>query len=95
MRFLSHAEFELLQQAMYTDPSDQSIWIYHRWLVAQGKFLFLCRSLAIGPREANQGHLGAGRDGAGQQMCVVVLTQGVFKVLHTINSSSSSFTVVH
>ncbi|WFD39412.1 protein geranylgeranyltransferase type II [Malassezia japonica] len=28
-------EFELLQQAMYTDPSDQSIWIYHRWLVAQ------------------------------------------------------------
>ena len=28
------AEFELLQQAMYTDPSDQSIWIYHRWLVS-------------------------------------------------------------
>lgn len=27
-------EFELLQQAMYTDPSDQSIWIYHRWLVS-------------------------------------------------------------
>lgn len=30
-----HKEFDLLQQAMYTDPSDQSIWIYHRWLVAQ------------------------------------------------------------
>ncbi|WFD32027.1 protein geranylgeranyltransferase type II [Malassezia sp. CBS 17886] len=28
-------EFELVTQAMYTDPSDQSIWIYHRWLVAQ------------------------------------------------------------
>jgi len=28
------AEFELLQQAMYTDPSDQSIWIYHHWLVS-------------------------------------------------------------
>ena len=33
---LTRAEFELLQQAMYTDPSDQSIWIYHRWLLAQG-----------------------------------------------------------
>lgn len=30
----SNAEFELLQQAMYTDPGDQSIWIYHRWLVS-------------------------------------------------------------
>ncbi|PKI82282.1 Bet4p [Malassezia vespertilionis] len=28
-------EFELLQQAMYTDPGDSSIWIYHRWLVSQ------------------------------------------------------------
>ena len=87
VRLCSYAEFELLQQAMYTDPSDQSIWIYHRWLVAQGKCFFLHRPLAIGPREANQGYLGAGRDGAGQQMCVVVLTQGVFKVLHTINLS--------
>ena len=33
---LTRAEFELLQQAMYTDPSDQSILIYHRWLLAQG-----------------------------------------------------------
>lgn len=30
----SNTEFELLQQAMYTDPSDQSIWLYHRWLVS-------------------------------------------------------------
>lgn len=35
--YTAHQEFELLQQAMYTDPSDQSIWIYHRWLVDQGK----------------------------------------------------------
>ncbi|KAE8257762.1 hypothetical protein A4X13_0g2153 [Tilletia indica] len=28
-------EFELIRQAMYTDPSDSSIWIYHRWLVDQ------------------------------------------------------------
>lgn len=26
-------EFALLQQAMYTDPSDQSVWLYHSWLV--------------------------------------------------------------
>lgn len=28
-------ELELLLQAMYTDPSDQSVWLYHRWLVEQ------------------------------------------------------------
>ncbi|CAK5279370.1 unnamed protein product, partial [Mycena citricolor] len=26
-------EYELVHNAMYTDPSDQSVWIYHRWLV--------------------------------------------------------------
>jgi len=26
-------EFELLRNAMYTDPDDQSVWMYHRWLV--------------------------------------------------------------
>ncbi|EPQ29381.1 uncharacterized protein PFL1_03136 [Pseudozyma flocculosa PF-1] len=28
-------EYELVKQAMYTDPADQSVWIYHRWLVEQ------------------------------------------------------------
>ncbi|KAI0340483.1 rab-protein geranylgeranyltransferase [Trametopsis cervina] len=29
-------EFELVRNAMYTDPEDQSVWIYHRWLVGEG-----------------------------------------------------------
>ncbi|KAK9815813.1 hypothetical protein WJX72_010090 [[Myrmecia] bisecta] len=28
-------EFELVHQAFYTDPADQSGWFFHRWLVAQ------------------------------------------------------------
>lgn len=26
-------EFDLVRNAMYTDPNDQSVWVYHRWLV--------------------------------------------------------------
>ncbi|KAJ8517321.1 hypothetical protein ONZ45_g5499 [Pleurotus djamor] len=29
-------EFELVRNAMYTDPDDQSVWMYHRWLVGLG-----------------------------------------------------------
>ncbi|EKM55625.1 uncharacterized protein PHACADRAFT_256366 [Phanerochaete carnosa HHB-10118-sp] len=29
-------EFDLVKNAMYTDPGDQSVWIYHRWLVGDG-----------------------------------------------------------
>jgi len=30
------AEFELVKQALYIDPNDQSGWLYHRWLVGRG-----------------------------------------------------------
>jgi len=26
-------EFELIKQALWTDPNDQSAWLYHHWLV--------------------------------------------------------------
>ena len=29
-------EFDALRQGMYTDPTDQSLWLYHKWLVEQG-----------------------------------------------------------
>ncbi|TFK86372.1 rab-protein geranylgeranyltransferase [Polyporus arcularius HHB13444] len=29
-------ELDLVKNAMYTDPGDQSVWLYHRWLISLG-----------------------------------------------------------
>lgn len=30
------SEFELVTQALWVDPKDQSGWLYHRWLINDG-----------------------------------------------------------
>ena len=45
-------EFELVTQALWTDPGDQSGWIYHRWLIGTSTILAI-----ISCEANNQTHL--------------------------------------
>ena len=38
-RLITIIEFELVTQALWTDPGDQSGWIYHRWLIGTSELL--------------------------------------------------------
>jgi len=35
LRAALEKEFELVKNAFYTEPGDQSAWFYHRWLIEQ------------------------------------------------------------
>lgn len=53
------AEYELVQQAFYTEPEDQSGWLYHRWLLGN--------TLRAREAEAGEGSEGVGAEAMVQE----------------------------
>ncbi|KAJ8100899.1 hypothetical protein POJ06DRAFT_274672 [Lipomyces tetrasporus] len=47
-RELLDKEIYLITQAIYTDPDDQSVWLYHRWLMTSDDIVKLSRDERIG-----------------------------------------------
>ncbi|KAM0790630.1 hypothetical protein ACM66B_004492 [Microbotryomycetes sp. NB124-2] len=39
------SEFDLVKQALWSDPNDQSAWLYHRWLVGGGTLAIVRREI--------------------------------------------------
>lgn len=51
---LIETEFELVTQALWTDPNDQSGWIYHRWLIGSSPPEYVLRREVKNIRELHE-----------------------------------------